>query len=172
VTHASAVADGGTSVNIPAAVIDVTASKASSPKIRACYLSSGSCANTATYVVKNSDNSLLPSYLVSTGTAITATPLNGVSVGDHLLRIVMTPTHGSVETYDMLKIVISCTIASINNVAAPSSNLSYTLYAKTHSIDLTANVYTQSPDCRFVTTTTASWTIAAGSPITQNSAKS
>lgn len=129
VTHTGAVADGGTSINIPPAVIDETASKLLGPKIRACY-PSNSCANTATYVVKNSDNSSLPSWLVNTGSAVTVTPLNGDAVGDHTLRIVMTPTNGAVQTYDMLKIVVTCTIASINDVAAPNSGLSYTLYDK------------------------------------------
>jgi len=135
VTHNGKVADGGTTVNIPVATINEVNSKAVGPKIRKCYPTPG-CSNAATFVVKRSDNSNLPSFLVNTGTAVTVTPLNGDAVGEHLLRIVMTPTYGTVQTYDMLKVVITCTIASVNDVAAPTTGLTYTLYATTHSIDL------------------------------------
>jgi ribosomal protein L11 len=82
----------------------------------------------------------------------------------------MTPSNGSAVTYDMLTVVIACTIASINAVAAPTTGLTYTLYATTLSVDLLPNTYTQTPDCRFIVTETASWTIPSGSPIAVNSA--
>lgn len=119
-----------------------------------------------------SDNSNLLGWMTNLGTSIQVSPTNGDAVGEHLLRIVMTPSNGQVETYDMLKVVITCTIASINDVAAPNSGLTYILYDTTKSIDLSGNVYTQSPDCRFVLTKTASWTIPNGSPIVQNAGNS
>ena len=96
------------------------------------------------------------------------TPLNGDVVGTHNLRIVMTNQYGATIEYDRLDIVITCTIASINNVAAPTTNLQYVLYETTHSVDLSASVYTQTPDCRFVLTMVHSWTIGASSPIVVN----
>ena len=171
VTHAAKV-DTPSTVNIPVATIDETASKASSPQIRQCYTSGQGCSNSATYVVKNSDNSNLPTWMTNLGTSIRVSATNGDAVGEHLLRIVMTPSNGSAQTYDKLKVVVTCTIASINNVAPPNSGLTYTLYDTTKSINLAGNVYTQSPDCRFVLTKTASWTIPNGSPIVQNSGNS
>ena len=122
-THTGAVADGGTSVAIPVATINQVNSEAINPKIRKCYSSGAGCANTATYAVTLNDNSALPSYLVSDGTNIAVTPLDGDAVGTHTLRIVQTPTYGAVETYDMLQITITCTIVSINDVAAPTTGL-------------------------------------------------
>lgn len=106
-----------------------------------CYTGAG-CANTATYAITLNDNSSLPSWMVSDGTNIAVTPTTGADVDTYILRTVMTPTYGAVETYDMLTIVITCTIVSINDVAAPSSGLEYVLYATTHSVDLSSNVYT------------------------------
>ena len=111
------------------------------------------------------DNANLVSWMTNLGTSVQVAPTNGDAVGSHVLRIVMTPSNGQVVTYDMLTVVISCTIASINNVAPPNTGLTYTLYDTTLSVDLSSNVYTQTPDCRFVLTKTASWTIPAGSPI-------
>ena len=48
--------------------------------------------------------------------------------------------------------------------------MTYILYDTTHSIDLSSNVYTQSPDCKFATVNTHTWTIDAASPIVVNSA--
>lgn len=55
-------------------------------------------------------------------------------------------------------------------MAAPSTGLQYVLYDTTHKIDLSGNVYTQTPPCGYTTTNTHTWTIASGSPITVNSA--
>ena len=167
VTHNGAVDDGGTNVNLPVATINQSASEALSPLIRACYAASG-CPNTATYTVSMSDNSQLLSWMTfdSANARIAVAPTNGDAVGTHTIRVVMTPTHGAVETYDMLQVVITCTIASINDVAAPTTGLTYILYDKTLSIDLSGNTYTQTPDCRYITTRTASWTIPASAPIT------
>lgn len=140
VTHNGAVDDGGTSVAIPAATINQVNSEAINPKIRMCYTGAG-CANTATYAVTLNDNSALPSFLSSSGTHIAVTPTDGLEIGTYTLRITQTPTYGAVETYDMLQIVITCTIASINNVAAPTTGLTYILYEQTLAIDLSSNVY-------------------------------
>ena len=66
-THNGAVSDGGTTVAIPQATINQANSEAINPKIRMCYTGAG-CANTATYAVTLSDNSVLPSFIVSDGT--------------------------------------------------------------------------------------------------------
>jgi hypothetical protein len=88
VTHTGAVDDGGKVVNIPIALIDETASKAASPQIRQCYTANTPCSNAATYVVKMTDNSNLPSWITHAGTAINVKPTNGDAVGTHQLRIV------------------------------------------------------------------------------------
>ena len=118
------------------------------------------------------DNANLLAWMTNLGTSVQVKPTNGDAVGTHILRIIMTPSNGQAVTYDKLTVIISCTISSINNVAAPNSGLTYTLYATTLSVDLSSNVYTQTPDCRFVLTKTASWTIPNGSPIVQNAANS
>lgn len=171
VTHNGAVSDGGTSVAIPAATINQANSEAINPKIRMCYTSSG-CANTATYAVTLSDNSNLPSFMVSDGTNIAVTPTDGLEVDTYTIKVVMTPTYGAVETYDGITVIITCTIASINDVAAPNSGLQYILYDTTHSVDLSGNLYTQTPPCKYSTTNTFAWTIDGSSPITVNSANS
>ena len=51
-------------------------------------------------------------------------------------------------------------------MAAPTTGLTYILYEQTLAIDLSANVYNQTPMCRYTTTNTHTWTIPAGSPIT------
>ena len=122
VTHNGAVSDGGTSVAIPAAIINQANSEAINPKIRACYTASG-CANTATYAVTLSDNSNLPGFMVSDGTNIAVTPTDGLEVDTYTIKVVMTPTYGAVETYDGITVIITCTIASIDDVAAPNSGL-------------------------------------------------
>ena len=134
-----------------------------------CYTGAG-CANTATYAVTLSDNSVLPSFIVSDGTQLTVTPTDGLEVDTYVIKTVMTPTYGAVETYSTLTIVITCTIASINDVAAPTTGLQYILYDTTHEIDLSGNVYSQTPPCGYTTTNTHTWTIQSGSPITVNSA--
>lgn len=141
VNHAGAVADGGTTVNLPVALINQANSEAINPKIRQCYSSGAGCANTATYAVTLNDNSNLPSFMSFTGTAITVTPTVGAEVDSYIIRTTMTPTYGAEIEYDMLTITISCTIVSINNVAPPSSGLTYILYDTTHEIDLSGNVY-------------------------------
>lgn len=80
----------------------------------------------------------------------------------------MTNQYGDTIEYDRLDIVITCTIASINNVAAPTTGLQYVLYETTHSVDLSGSVYTQTPDCRFILTMAHTWAIDAASPITVN----
>ena len=87
-----------------------------------CYTASG-CANTATYAVTMSDNSVLPSFIVSDGTTLTVTPTDGLEVDSYTIKTVMTPTYGGVETYSTLTIIITCTIASIDDVAAPTTGL-------------------------------------------------
>ena len=130
--HAGAVSDGGTTVAIPIAIINQSDSEALNPKIRWCYSSAANCANTATYAVTMDDNSVLPSFIVSDGTTLTVTPTVGLEVDVYIIKTVMTPTYGAVETYSTLTITITCTIASINDVAAPSSDLDYILYDSTH----------------------------------------
>lgn len=171
VTHNGAVSDGGTTVAIPEGVVDQVASELLNPKIRKCFSSGNNCNNSgSTYVVKNTDNSQLnAAFLSSTGTHVVVTPTNGDYVGTHNLRIVMTNQYGLTIEYDRLDIVITCTIASINNVAAPSTNLQYVLYESTHSVDLSGSVYTQTPDCRFVLTMAHTWTIGSSAPIVVNS---
>ena len=171
-THAGAVADGGTTVNVPVALINQSNSEALNPKIRQCYSSGVNCANTATYTAKLNDNSNLPSFMSFDGTAITVLPTVGAEVDSYIIRTTMTPTYGAVIEYDMLTITISCTIASIDDVAAPTTGLTYILYDSTHQIDLSANVYTQTPPCDYVTTNVHSWTIPSGAPIVVNSANS
>ena len=89
-----------------------------------------------------SDNSVLPSFIVSDGTQLTITPTDGLEVDSYVIKAVMTPTYGAVETYSTLTIVITCTIQSINDVTARTTGLEYILYATTHKIDLSGNVYT------------------------------
>ena len=107
---------------------------------------------------------------MSDGTTLTVTPTDGLEVDTYVIKTVMTPTYGAVETYSTLTIVITCTIQSINDVAAPTTDLTYILYDKTHSVDLSSNVYTQTPPCGYTTTNTHTWTIDSSSPITVNSA--
>ena len=101
---------------------------------------------------------------------MTVTPTDGLEVDTYTIKTVMTPTYGAVETYSTLTIVITCTIASIDDVAAPTTGLEYILYDTTHQIDLSGNVYSQTPPCGYTTTNTHTWTIQSGSPITVNSA--
>lgn len=170
VTHPGAVSDGGTTIAIPIATINQVNSEALNPKIRWCYSSGVNCANTATYAVTLDDNSNLPSFIVSDGTTLTVTPTDGLEVDTYLIKTVMTPTFGAEETYSTLTIVITCTIASINDVAAPTTGLEYVLYDTTHEIDLSSSVYIQTPPCGYTTVNTVTWTIGASSPITVNSA--
>ena len=60
------------------------------------------------------DNSNLPSFIVSDGTQLTVTPTDGLEVDTYVIKTVMTPTYGAVETYSTLTIVITCTIQSLS----------------------------------------------------------
>ena len=141
VTQNGAVADGGTSVNVPTATINQANSEAINPKIRMCFSSGAGCANTSSLAVTLDDNSNLPSFMVFDGTKITITPTIGSQVGTYLIKTRMTPTYGAVLTYTKLTVIITCTIVSINDVPAPTTGLTYVLYATTLSVNLKGNVY-------------------------------
>lgn len=172
VTQNGAVADGGRFVNVPLATINQANSEAINPKIRMCYSSSVGCANTSVLAVSLDDNSNLPSFMVFDGTKITITPTLGGHVGTYLIKTSMTPTYGAIVTYTKLTVVITCTIVSINDVPAPTTGLTYVLYASTLSVNLKENVYIQTPPCAYITSNTFVWTIPAGAPIVVNPSNS
>jgi hypothetical protein len=170
-TFNAAVMEGATTTTIPAATINQVNSEAVNPKIRQCYSSANDCPETSSFSLTLSDGSSLPSFITqNSGTSVQVNALDGDALGTWTITITQTPTasNGAVMTFDSLEIVISCTIVSIDTVTPPSSGLTYTLYDTTLTIDLSADVYQQVPDCKYTLTNTFAWTIDAASPIIQD----
>ena len=142
--------------------MDVDNSRLLTPKIRTCYAPSGpGCDETQAFVTTLSDGSALPSFLVQIGTVIEVDPQISTDIGTWTLKIASTPVYGAALEYNSMAFTISCTIVSIVDPAPPTTDLQYTLYDATHSVDLSANVYQQVPPCDFPLTMTYTWDLTA-----------
>lgn len=153
---------------IPSAKVN-EASKSATASIRACYADSGTCSTAAAYVarMKGTPTTALRDFIVQTGTttAITVTPVKALDINltGWFLTIVQTPTDTTqpVSTFDGIKIIVQCTIASIPNPTNPTTGktLTYTLYDPTLKIDFSNIVYTQSPPCEWPVAESFTFTI-------------
>jgi hypothetical protein len=90
------------------------------------------------------------SYTSSTVSAqtITISPTNGDHLGVHTLLATFTSLHGNKPTYTAFSFTVTCTVTSFTLPSNPS-NVAYTLFAPSETVDLTGLVYQQVPDCKY-----------------------
>jgi hypothetical protein len=130
--------------------------------------------------MKGTPPTALRDFIVQTGTttALTSPPVKAADINltGWFLTITQTPTDTTqpVSTFDGIKLIIRCTIASIPNPTNPTQGktLSYTLYDPTLKIDFSNIVYTQSPPCEWPVVESFAFTIpaAATTVMSQNTA--
>jgi hypothetical protein len=170
-----------TSETFPLPVQDTT-NKATNGAFAKCFLSGGSgCASTGTFPiasVKYDDNSpsgiALPSWFVITqasdnNQAIQIKPTAASHIGTHKIKVVFDSTYGPNPNYQALTITVTCVVTSITQPAAPTTNLSYTVYDKSNSHhSFTTSQYTQTPPCGYTMTSVFTWTGVSASPALTN----
>ena len=159
VDDAVEVALGPKTVNFPTATQNEL-SKTTTPAVRKCFASSGTCPFTSTWTPTS-----LEAFIVQTGTTdeVIATPTTAAHMGTWIIEVTQTVTYTNFGTtativFDGIQIVVGCTITDVPNPSAPTTGLTYTLYDPSLAIDLVTIPFTQSPPCEYVATESVVWT--------------
>ena len=131
-----------------------------------CYQNGGSCPTTghfaATTGITDASGNALPSWITYTTTnnkvqTITVSPTDGTHTGTHTLLATFTSDNGPDPNYTAFVITVTCAVTSFTAPSNPS-NVSYSLFSKSVTIDLTSLVYTQTPACGYTPTNSLTWT--------------
>lgn len=163
-----------TTITIPTATVN-TVSKSASQEISACYLSSGTCAETSTLSLLFDTGAALSSasdFITVAGdsTSIAVYPVGPTAVGTWTIMLTQDTASGPNPTFAAVQIIVGCTITDVASPTAPdeanSWTLTYEIYGNALSIDLSTIAYPQTPLCGYSVTETFVWTIPSGAPIT------
>ena len=128
-----------TSQTFPLPIQD-TSNTATNGAFAKCFLNGGTCASSGVFPiasVKYDDGSAsgiaLPGWFsisqsLTNSQSIDISPTDASHIGTHRINVVFESTYGPDPNYQALVITVTCTVTSITQPAAPTTNLSYNVY--------------------------------------------
>jgi hypothetical protein len=162
----------GSTETIPPPIVN-TGARSTSAAFDNCYLTSADCdeegayqAGSITYDDGTNAGTTLPAWITFSSSGVAAqdvaiNPVDGSVNGFHTLFATYTPVNGATVFFTAITFEIQCAVASYalpTTPAEPAFDLSYIIYDDPMVINLSTQVYQESPDCLYATTSTYTWT--------------